>query len=336
MKVGILGSGMIVHSALSVINQMKTVSCEALWYRAGDEHTAESLKEKYQIENLYSDLDAFLKDAAFEVVYVGVINSAHYEYAKKALEAGKHVICEKPFTSNAQQAIELVELAKAKDLFLFEAVMLRYLKNYRKIQEKLEEIGEIKLIQCNYSQYSSRYSSYKQGNVLPAFNPALSGGSLYDINVYNIHFVVGLFGKPEKVHYFANIGFNGIDTSGVAILEYPTFKVVCCGAKDSDSKAGCQIQGEKGYFHIDSMAGTAKNVSLINKEATTIFADDVIDNPMENEFSVIEQLIGTKDYEATYSYMEKSVITMTVLEECRKQAGIHFAVDEEAEVTMGS
>ena len=265
-----------------------------------------------------------------------MINSAHYEYAKKALEAGKHVICEKPFTSNAQQARELVNLARNENLFLFEAVMLRYLENYRRIQENIKQIGEIKLVQCNYSQYSSRYNLYKQGEVLPAFNPNLSGGCLYDINVYNIHFVVGLFGKPEKVHYFANIGFNGIDTSGVAILEYPTFKAICCGAKDSDSRAGCQIQGEKGYFYIDSMAGTLKNISLINKEAKTIYTDDQIENPMKNEFSVISSLIETKDYETTYFYMEKSIITMTVLEECRKQADIQFDVDKEVEVKLKS
>lgn len=336
MKVGILGTGMIVHSALSVIDQMETVTCEALWYRKGDEQTARSLIERYQIENLYTDLDSFLEDSSYEVIYVGLINSAHYEFARKALEAGKHVICEKPFTSNAQQAEELVILAKAKNLYLFEAVMLRYLKNYHKIQENLDQVGEVKLVQCNYSQYSSRYRSYKQGEVLPAFNPKLSGGCLYDINVYNIHFVIGLFGKPEKVHYFANIGFNGIDTSGVAILEYPTFKAICCGAKDSDSKAGCQIQGEEGYFYVDSMAGTVKNVSLISKEATTMYRDDVNENPMENEFNVIARLIETKDSETVYSYMETSIITMSVLEDCRKQAGIRFDVDEKAEVKIGS
>lgn len=336
MKIGILGSGMIVHSALSVIDQMKTVSCDALWYRKEDIQAVQPLKEKYQIDNLYTDLDIFLKDSTFDVVYVGVINSAHYEYTKKALEAGKHVICEKPFTSTAQQAHKLVELAKEKKLFLFEAVMLRYLNNYRKIKDNIETIGDIKLIQCNYSQYSSRYDSYRQKEILPAFNPQLSGGCLYDINVYNIHFVVGLFGRPQKVHYFANIGFNGIDTSGIVVLEYPNFKAVCCGAKDSNSKAGCQIQGEKGYIHIDSMAGIVKNVHIISKEATTLLNEDTLENPMENEFAAIAQIIEAKDYETTYSYMDKSVITMSVLEECRKQAGIHFDADKEEEVKIKS
>ena len=72
---------------------------------------------------------------------------------------------------------------------------LDIVKNYQNIQTVLSRIGEIKLIQCNYSQYSSRYDAYLRQEVLPAFDPEQYGGALYDINVYNVHFVQGVFGN---------------------------------------------------------------------------------------------------------------------------------------------
>ena len=102
-----------------------------------------------------------------------------------------------------------------------------YNKNeaYNKIKELLPELGDIKIVVSNFSQYSSRYDAFKSGTILPAFDYTKAGGSLMDLNIYNIHFIVGLFGEPKDVHYFPNIEHN-IDTSGILILEYDNFKCV--------------------------------------------------------------------------------------------------------------
>lgn len=117
----------------------------------------------------------------------------------------KHVICEKPFTSNVNELDELIALAKQQNCLLFEAITNQYLPTFKEIKEKISEIGKISIISSNYSQYSSRYNAFKRGEILPAFDVNKSGGALMDLNVYNIHFVVGLFGAPNKVEYFANI-----------------------------------------------------------------------------------------------------------------------------------
>ena len=157
MKIGIIGSGVIVLEALKSIALSGTSTCTALWHRDVDVAGAENLKAQFGIPRLYTDLDEFLKDDTFDVVYIGVINSLHYFNALKALQAGKNVICEKPFTPTGAEAKELIDLAKEKNLFLFEAIMLRYTDNYELIRSKLPELGDIKMVQCNYSQYSRRY-----------------------------------------------------------------------------------------------------------------------------------------------------------------------------------
>lgn len=73
------------------------------------------------------------------------------------------------------------------------------------IKEHLDQLGDIKIVECNYSQYSSRYDAFKRGDIAPAFNPKMGGGALRDLNIYNIHFVVGLFGRPKTVQYLANV-----------------------------------------------------------------------------------------------------------------------------------
>lgn len=73
-------------------------------------------------------------------------------------------------------------------------------------------MGDVKIVQLNYSQYSSRYEAFKQGQIAPVFDPKKAGGALMDLNVYNIHFVAGLFGEPKAVHYYPNMK-KGVDTS---------------------------------------------------------------------------------------------------------------------------
>jgi len=316
---------MIVHMALKSIAKMESdVQCTALWHREADQNNAEELQKEYGIQKLYTDFDGFLKDDTFDTAYVGVINSLHYEYTKKALLAGKNVICEKPFMPSGKEAQELLDLAKEKNLFLFEAIMLRYTDNYELIRSMLPELGDLKMIQCNYSQYSSRYDSYLARTVLPAFDPKFAGGCIYDINIYCIHFVMGLFGKPKSYQYFPNVGYNGIDTSGILILDYGTFKAVCTGAKDSNSKPGCMIQGVKGYIHVDSMPGQVENVSIVYNKTEPKTIGGHCEDMMVNEFTKINEIVNTRNFEKCYQYMEQTVEVMETVEKARRTAGIIF------------
>ncbi|MBR4162578.1 MAG: Gfo/Idh/MocA family oxidoreductase [Solobacterium sp.] len=325
MKLGIVGNGGIVVSALESIKETD-IEATTLWCRNKDKGMP--LCEKYAVKTIYTDYDAFLKDESYDVVYIGLINSLHYEYTKKALEAGRNVICEKPFTSTYKEAEELVALAKEKGVYLFEAIMSRYSENYANIRKNLDKVGELRLVQCNYSQYSRRYNSYKQGTVLPAFDPNLSGGALYDINVYNIHFTEGLFGKPEEVHYYANKGFNGIDTSGILVMKYPGFLVTCSGAKDSASVNGMMIQGDGGYIHVNSRPGMIRNITLYADDAEPKKLDIADDpNPMQTEFVTIAKLISEGNKEQMYKWLDDTLTVMEILQKARNDAGICFLKD---------
>lgn len=329
MKLAIIGSGNIVTDALNALNKINKIECIAICGRKESLEALNSLSEKYSIPKVYTEYNELLMDEKVETVYLGIINSLHFEYTKKALEAGKNVICEKPFTSNLKEMKILSQLAKDKGLFLFEAITMIYSPNFNYVKDNLSSLGDIKLIQCNYSQYSSRYDKYLEGVVLPAFDLAMSGGALYDINIYNIHFVVGLFGKPLSVKYQANIGFNGIDTSGILLLTYENFIAVCCGAKDSTSINHATVQGIKGYMKINSSVNISQSVDiLLNKELST-YNGETNENRMINEFVAFEEIIRTKNFTKCYANLNHSEMVMEVLYQARKDAGIIFPADNE-------
>ena len=194
INVAVLGTGKIIPEAVGAMQASKKFRVANIWAREHSRDKAAALAEKFGVEKFTTNLDDIAGDRAIDFVYVGLVNAVHHEYAKKFLDAGKNVIVEKPFTVNAEQAQDLVDTARSKKLFLFEAVTTLHMPNFFAIRDALKKIGDVKIVQCNYSQYSSRYDAYKKKSVAPAFDPKLYGGALTDINIYNLNFVVGLFG----------------------------------------------------------------------------------------------------------------------------------------------
>ena len=263
------------------------------------------------------------------LVYIALPNNLHFKFAKKALEANKNVIIEKPMTSTYKEALILSDLARERKLFIFEAITNQYLPNYKKIKELLPTLGNIKIVQCNYSQYSSRYNSFKEGNVLPAFDPNFSGGALMDLNIYNIHYVVGLFGKPKNVEYYPNIE-RGIDTSGVLILDYDKFKCVCVGAKDCKAPIANNIQGDKGCIYQDTPANVCKSFELLMNDGTSsLINENNYEHRMANEFIEFVDIIKNNDFKKCYKMLEHSVIVSEVQTIARNKSGIIFPEDND-------
>lgn len=194
--------------------------------------------------------------------------------------------------------------------------------NYQGIKEASQKIGTLKIIECNYSQYSSRYDAFKEGTILPAFNPKMGGGALMDINIYNIHLVVGLLGKPERVQYYANIE-RDIDTSGMLILDYGDVKVVCIGAKDSEATIRSTIQGTEGSVVVNGPTNTLDSYTIesLSGEKETF---DHKDHPhrMYDEFKLFNQVIDTKDMDFVKKQLEHSKIVMEIVEAAILDAGI--------------
>jgi predicted dehydrogenase len=262
MKLATVGSGAIVDLALDSIKDVKEIERIAAYSRTQEK--ADEFAKKHGFAKTYTDLDEMFADPDIDTVYIATPNALHYAQAKKALEAGKNVILEKPFASTLEQTEDLFETAEKNGVMIFEAITNVHTPNFGLLKDNLQLAGNIKQALFNFSQYSSRYDNYKKGITANVFDPKMDGGALGDISIYNLHLAHGLFGNPEKLTYLPNIGFNGIDTSGTLILEYPDFTVTAIGSKDTKADYLFQIEGDEGTFEIkDASSGVMKTVEFL-------------------------------------------------------------------------
>ena len=323
INVGIIGAGFIVPSFIKAVEAVK--GFKLIGVSSPNEAHAKKIKEDYGLKYFTTDNDVVLSDPKIDVIYIAVPNGLHYEIGLKALNNGKHVIMEKPFTPSYREAKKLINLAKEKDLIIFDAVTMLHMPNYKKMCEVKDTIGDIKMIDINFSQYSSRYDKFRNGIVLPAFDKKLAGGALMDLGIYNINFVVGMFGRPKKVAYYPNMK-KGVDTSGVLVLDYGKFKVNAVDAKDCKAPLFVCIQGDKGYIRCDDASSLIRKFEVTANDGSKkeYALNKYTDIPHYYEYREFKRLINQKDLEKAQEYNKLTLETIRVLEKALQSADINF------------
>ena len=321
MNLCVIGTGAITKSMLAEYTRSEFFHCTAICSRK--EETGRAMADAFGIEKVYTSLEEMLSDPTLEVVYVASPNSIHYSQVKACLLAGKHVICEKPFAPTVAEAEELIALAKEKHLLLFEAITTAHHPHYGFIKEHLPKLGKLKMVSATFCQFSSRYPALLAGTAYPVLNHAYAGGALMDINLYNIHFAVGLFGSPKSVRYFPNRHESGVDTSGILVLEYEDFLCQCIGAKDCAARNGVQVIGEDGYMEVTPSSSTCQTVELNIRGQDTVRVH-LPENPWYHEVKDLGRLFAAADYDACYKSLAVTRDVVEVLEKARAYAGFGF------------
>lgn len=327
MNLGIVGTGFIAKEVLPQLRSWK-INPTAICGTPASKEKVDELCRENTIKDAFYEYDRMLAEGDIDTVYIAVPNFLHYCFAKLALEAGKDVIVEKPMTSNYKEAEKLAELAKVRERYLFEAITTIYLPNFKKIKELLPKIGDIKIVTCNYSQYSRRYDSFRNGIILPAFDPEKSGGALMDLNLYNLHYLLGLFGEPKEVRYLPNIE-RDIDTSGILTLDYGKFKAVSIAAKDCAAPYHYLIQGTAGYILQKTPANSCMEIMVHFNDGTEETFHKEPKSRLEPEFLSFVEIIESGNRIECYKKLAHSLAVSKIQTKARIEAGIHFPADDE-------
>lgn len=326
MKLGILGSGKIVKEILPVLEQVENIELVAI--AARNKGKLEELVEEFNIGKYYIGIDNLLADPDIDTVYVALPNYLHYEAMDKAIAKGKDIICEKPFCGNLRESEDIFGRAFAKDLIVLEAASHRFIPNALAVRDELKKLGEIKIVSFNYSQYSSRYDKFKEGDIAPVFDRSMNGGALMDINFYNVDYLSMLFGRPKAVKYFPNME-KGIDTSGILYLDYGNFKAVAIGSKDSDASLVNTIQTDRGSIEITDAINSFSSFR-IKESGKDVFREVNVNEPchrMVYEFREFLEIISQRDMEKARELSKISLDTSWILTEARKFSAIDFPND---------
>lgn len=325
MKLGIAGAGMIVNDLLQFVHDTEIELMAICATKRNVEHLSQ-LASEHGFKEYYTDYDEMLEKADIDTVYVAVPNYLHYRYGLKALQAGKNVIMEKPFASNGRQAEKLFSLAQEKGLVLIEAITTLYVPTYQQIRDNLDKLGDLKIVTVNFTQYSSKYEAFKSGVIRPAFDVKQSGGCMMDLNVYNIHFVVGLFGRPEEVSYRAHFE-RDVDTSGIITMKYPGFNAALIAAKDCASPYISSLQGDKGCIYFDGPPNFLNSFDLQQLKCEPVHFVRENRHRMSYEFEKFAEIIDNKDLDFAREKMKETLDVMWVIDEAKKSAGIVFEDD---------
>ena len=177
---------------------------------------AQQYAATWEIPQAYGSYEELLADPEIEAVYVSLPNTLHCDWSIRALEAGKHVLCEKPLSRHPGDVEAAFDAAHHNDCFLMEAFMYRHNPQTARLVELVRggAIGELRLVRSVFS-----YSLYDPGNI--RLQPEVEGGALMDVGCYCVSGSRLLAGEPERVYGEARIGETGTDWVFTALMRFP-------------------------------------------------------------------------------------------------------------------
>lgn len=238
---GILSTSSIAPRFIAAVRESGKGKIVALSSR-----TLQKAQEKaaqWDIPTAYGSHEELLQDEDVNIVYISNVNTQHYPWAKAALLAGKNVICEKPCTTTQAQTEELYELAKSKGLFFMEAQKMLFLPAVLSAKERLEELGQITMVELSHS-FPASYNGWM-------FDKEAGGGPLLSSGIYAVQLISWMFGKITDISGKASKLPDGVEWQ--YILTGETEKGVLFCAKNSTRATldnTCRIYGEQGYIEL--------------------------------------------------------------------------------------
>lgn len=324
IKLGTVGTSGICEHFLNGVKLTGRFALTGVYSRKYENGIA--FGKRFGCENIYCDMVEMAKTDTIEAVYIASPNSCHYEQSKLFLENGKHVICEKPIATSADEYIELKKIADDNGLIYMEAIIPPHTEYYDKVHSAFEAIGKPVLARLDFSKRSSRYDMYLSGEQVNIFDMSLCAGTLMDLGVYCVYAAIDFFGKPKEITSDAHFLPNGADSSGVATFIYDDFSVVLTYCKIADSAVKSEIIGESGTLKIQLVSEYA-GITLVKDGKEEIITEfPTRPEVMSGEAKCFADFIENKD-ETFKRYEKASNMCLDVhkcMDEIKKQAKINY------------
>ena len=270
IKIGTIGTSAICSHFLDGMDLTEKFKLSAVYSRSIE--TGRAFAKSRGCEKVFTDLSEMAVWDGIDAVYIASPNSLHYEQSKLFLENKKHVLCEKPITTNSDEYIRLKKLADTNGCIYMEAIMPIHTKKYSEVKKALQSIGKILSARIDFSQRSSRLDKFLSGEKVNIFDMSLHAGTLMDLGVYCVYGAIDLLGEPKKITATANYLYNGADGSGAALFKYDDFTAILTYNKVCQGVIGSEIIGENGTLQISSISQYA-GVILIKDGKKEVIVD---------------------------------------------------------------
>ena len=317
LKWGILGCGVIANEMAQAFEKMGR---KVYGVSSRTQTKTEAFAEKYGVENVYGSYEEMLKDENIDVIYIATPHSQHYENMKKAIGAGKHILCEKAITVNDHQLEEIVSLAEEKNLTVREAMTISHMPLFKELKNRIDKgaIGTVKMVQVNFGS-NKGYDSTNRFFALEA-----AGGALLDIGGYATTFARTFMDEaPNTILTTVQYLETGVDEQSGIILknESDQMAVICLTIRAKQPKRGV-VTGDKGYIEVYEYPRASK-ATITNTETgvtETIEAGRTEDALVYE----VEAMEGTVSGTFSDNNLEISRDVMKILSSVRTQWGMKY------------
>ena len=336
VRFGVVGTNFITDWVIAGARQDERFELAAVCSRK--QETADAFAAKHQIPHTFTSLEEMAKSPLVDAVYVASPNFLHAEQSILCMKHGKHVLCEKPFASNAREAGEMIAASRTYNVTLMEAMKPTLTPNFLSVRENLGRLGIVRRYFSSYCQYSSRYDKFKEGIVLNAFKPELSNGAMMDIGIYTVYPMVVLFGRPDKIDASGIVLSSGADGQGAVNFEYDGMNATVLYSKIANSSLPTEIQGEDGNMTLDRINIISKvtytpRLAAASGKGPVAEPQDIsaVTDRDEYYYEVAEfiDLVLSGRRESAINSHEHSLITLEIIDEVRRQLGIVYPADQE-------
>lgn len=320
IKWGIMGTGWIAEKFAEDLAHVG--NGEGLAAGSRTKESATKFAEKFGLPRAYGSYEELVNDPDIDAIYVATPHPYHRENVLTALNAGKAVLCEKPFTVNSAELEQLISSAKQQNLFLMEAMWTRFLPPIVQVRKWLEEgrIGEVKLVKA---EFGFRSDWNPEGRLL---NPQLGGGALLDAGIYPVSFASMIFGtEPEKVWSSADIGETGVDEKFSILLDYGKGRTATLnGAVRLDLTNDAYIHGTEGTIHIPSFLNATEAVLRVTGQEEEKFTDGRLSTGYSFEAEEVGRCLLEGLTESPAIPLEESLGILKLLDAIRAQWGLKY------------
>lgn len=326
LRWGIIGTGGIAHSFandLKVLDNATLVAVASRTQKAADE-----FGDEFAVPHRHVGVESLGQDPDVDAVYVATLNPVHKDNTLACLDAGKAVLCEKPFAMNEGEVTEMVTLARRKGVFLMEAMWMNCLPALIKVREIIASgaIGEVRLLESSFCYRSGR------GRTGRVFALELGGGALLDIGVYEIALAQMIFQQePTRISSMAHIGPTGVDEQSAMILGYDNGAMAvqtCAVATQGATHAG--IYGTKGHITIPETFWAPHRV-IVNtaQDNPQEFTFDYNGRGFYYEAAEVARCLANGELESPLMSHETSLAIIRTMDKIRQQMPLVYPMEKQ-------
>lgn len=317
---GILASGGIAQAFARDLSYFNHHIVAAVGSRS--QESADSFAAEFPRCTAYSSYEALVADPTLDAIYVASPHPYHVSNTVLALNAGKPVLCEKPFTINAAEARQMKAAADANGVALMEAMWARFLPHMHKVREILASgiLGDIWAVEADHGQRLSDYANPRH------WEPSLGGGALLDLGIYPISFAHMVLGVPDKITSSATFTDKGVDASSTVIFDYKSgAQAILTSNMMVSTPCRATICGTLGKIEIDRTFYNPTSMRVIMHDGTTTeYPKEYKGHGLRDQALEFERVVRSGAKSSAILTPDESILIMESLDEVRKQIGLIY------------